>query len=527
MSGPDVLLRGGTVHDGLGTPARVADVRVARGRIVEIGRLSAGGEEVIDCGGLIVCPGFIDAHAHSDLLPLVDEPLAFKALQGVTTEVVGNCGMSAAPLDETSLPLWTAFLGELAGGAPVRADSFGTFLDRVEQAGPVVNVAALVGHGTLRMTANGMDEELRPGALERMRELASDAFASGAVGLSTGLIYPPGSYSDTEEVVEVARVASAYGAMYTTHMRDEGAGLLDAVDEAIHIGRSSGVRVQISHCKAAGAAAHGLGGALVDRLESARRSGVDVYGDQYPYDAGSTVLVALLPTSAMAGGADGLRARLAEPGGRDALRELADTGRPGAGLWAQAPPSDVLVIAHRQSGHVGRTLAEIAGDADAWETLCDLAAADPGAMIVITLMRDDDIVAIMKSPLVGVGSDNGPPIGMQHPRTWGCFPHMLGAYVRDRGIIGWEEAIRKMTSLTARQFSLTGRGIVQPGAIADLCVFDPATIGHAGTYTQPAAPVVGIQHVLLAGRAAVRDGAFRGERLGRVVRRGRPEQSAA
>jgi N-acyl-D-amino-acid deacylase len=511
------------MHDGLGSPGHLADVRVAGGRITEVGRIARADAEVIDCDGLVVCPGFIDVHAHSDVLPLLDEPAPFKALQGVTTEVVGNCGMSAAPLDEGSQPLWMELLGELAGGAPVAPEGFGSFLDRLERAGPVVNVAALVGHGTLRMTANRMDEELRPGALERMRALAAEAFEAGAVGLSTGLIYPPGAYASTDEVVQLARVAATHGALYATHMRDEGVRLLEAVDEAIHIGRASGARVQVSHCKAAGFAAHGQGVALVERMREARREGVDVFGDQYPYDAGSTVLVALLPTSAMAGGAEGLRRRLAEPGGRDALRELADSGESGSGLWTQVGPGDVLVIAHHDPTHVGRTLADIAGEQDPWDVLCTLAAGDPGAMVVLTLMDDADIVAIMRSPLVGVGSDNGPPVGMQHPRTWGCFPRLLGTYVRDRGVLSWEEAIRKMTSLMARQFSLAGRGVIEPGAIADICVFDPATIGHAGTYTKPEAPVTGIEHVLLAGQRTVRVGTFGGERLGRVLRRGRSE----
>lgn len=514
------------MHDGLGSPGRVADVRLAGGRITEVGRIAAGAREVIDCDGLIVCPGFIDVHAHSDVLPLLEGPAPFKALQGVTTEVIGNCGMSAAPLDESSQPLWMDLLGELAGGAPVAADGFDAFLRRLERAGPVVNVAALVGHGTLRMTANGMDETLRPGALERMRALAAEAFEAGAVGLSTGLIYPPGAYAATDEVVQLARVAATHGALYATHMRDEGVRLLEAVDEAIHIGRRSGARVQVSHCKAAGYAAHGQGTALIERLREARREGVDVFGDQYPYDAGSTVLVALLPASAMAGGTDELRRRLAEPGGRDALRELADGGAAGTGFWAHVAPHDVLLIAHSDVAHVGRTLAEIAGEQDPWDVLCTLAAADPGAMVVLTLMDDADIVAIMRSPLVGVGSDNGPPAGMQHPRTWGCFPRLLGTYVRDRGVLSWEEAIRKMTSLMARQFGFAGRGIIEPGAVADICVFDPAVIGHAGTYTRPEAPVTGIEHVLLAGTPTVRNGAFGGERLGRVLRRGRSEVGA-
>jgi N-acyl-D-amino-acid deacylase len=216
-----------------------------------------------------------------------------------------------------------------------------------------------------------------------------------------------------------------------------------------------------------------------------------------------------------------MRRRLEDPSVRAELRGRAEAGGGGAGLWNEVEPADVLVIHHHDGASVGRTIAELSAGGDAWDTLCGLIAADPGAMIVIQLMVEEDVRRIMSDPLVAIGSDNGPPMGMQHPRTWGCFPRLLGTYVREQRVLGWEEAVRKATSMPARHFGLTGRGVLRPGSVADICAFDPRTIGHAGTYLEPAQPTTGIRHVLLGGEPAVRDGVFAGGRHGRVLRAGR------
>jgi N-acyl-D-amino-acid deacylase len=522
-----LLLRGGTVFDGLGTAGRIADVAVAEGRVVAVGGHPPPGLRTVDCTGLYVTPGFVDTHAHSDLVHLLDDPQPFKLLQGVTTEVVGNCGLTFAPLDGASAPIAATLWSGLAGGTPIEPSSFAELGDRLDDAVPANNLALLVGHGTLRLTANGLDERLRQGAAARMAALAAEAFEAGAVGLSSGLIYVPGSYADTEELVALARVAARYGATYATHMRDEGAHLEEALDEAVTIARSAGVRLQVSHCKAAGRAAHGTAGRLLERLAAARLDGVDAQGDQYPYDAGATVLSTLLPPVVAAGGTEAMLDRLRDPAARAELRARAERGGIGDGTWSGADPGDVLLTSHRDASVVGRTLAEVAGARDPWETLCDLVAGDPGAGIVIRLMREDDVRAIMASPIVGVGSDNGPPVsrsagpgaGLQHPRTWGCFPRLLGRYVRELGLLSWEQAVRKATWLGARQFRLDGRGVLLEGAVADLCVLDPATVGHHGTYLAPDVPVTGIRQVVLGGDLVVEDGRFTGMRAGRVLRR--------
>jgi N-acyl-D-amino-acid deacylase len=518
VTGAGLLLQGGTVHDGLGGAGRVADVAVAGGRVVAVGGEPPVGLRRVDCRDLCVAPGFVDTHAHSDLVHLLDQPQPFKLLQGVTTEVVGNCGLTFAPLDAASAEVAGTLWSSLAGGVGIEPSGFGALADRLDRAGPANNLAMLVGHGTLRLTANGLEERLRPGAAARMAALAAEAFEAGAVGLSSGLIYVPGSYADTGELVALARVAASYGGVYATHLRDEGAHLAPALDEAVTIAGSAGARLQVSHCKAAGRAAHGMAGLLLERLGAARQDGIDAQGDQYPYDAGATVLAALLPPAAAVGGTGAMLARLRDPAARAALRAQAERGGIGDGAWAEADPADVLLTGHRDTGLVGRTLAEVAGARDPWDALCELVADDPAAAIVIRLMREDDVRAIMASPLVGVGSDNGPPGGLEHPRTWGCFPRLLGRYVRELGVLTWEQAIRKATWLGARQFRLDGRGLLVEGAVADLCVFDPASVGHDGTYLDPDTGVSGIPHVVLAGDLVVEDGRFTGRRSGRVLR---------
>ena len=516
----DLVLRGGLVYDGLGSEAVHADVAIGAGHVSAVGSGVGEARRVIDVDGLAVAPGFIDPHAHSDMIPLMPEPQPFKLLQGVTTEIVGNCGYSFAPLNKVSAEEATKAFGDLAAENEIRPGSFSDYLGRIEAAGPTNHIAALVGHNTLRLTANGVEQKLRDGALDDMCALANEAFAAGAAGLSTGLIYVPGAYSDTDEIVALAKVARRWGRPYTTHMRDEERELASALDEAIEIGRRAGVRVQISHCKAAGRAMHGKGSLLLDKLHHARVAGVDIRGDQYPYLAGGTMLNALFPPEAQEGGIDALCARLRDPAERARLRRAAEdeTASMGTGLWREVTAADVLVIRHTNAANVGRTLEAIAGGDDAWEVLCRTVAEDPGAMMVVTLMNEDDVRTIMADPLISVGSDNGMPYGLDHPRTWGCFARFLGRYVRKLRLLEWPEAIRKMTSSTAAQFGLAGRGFVAPGAFADLCVFDPGTIGHDGTYTKPDVRPDGIPYIVLEGTVVVDGGEFTGERHGRVLR---------
>lgn len=458
----DLAITGGVVHDGLGSPGLRADVAIDADRVAAIDRGVGPARRTIEAEGRFVMPGFVDAHSHSDAIPLMSEPQPFKLLQGVTTEVVGNCGFSVAPLDDTSAAYVGEAWGDLLPGVAVFPGSFADYLDRVDAAGPTNNIAPLVGHGTLRLTANGTRRELSNGALANMSALAEEAFRADAVGLSTGLIYVPATYADTDEIVTLARIAARWGRPYATHMRDE----------------------------------------------------VDVRGDQYPYTASSTFLVTLLPTQASEGGVEELRRQCADP---EALRRQLPSG-----MWGPTTAGDTMVIAHVDSSAIARTIADIGVDRsiDPFAAVCALVAEDPGAMVVEHGMHEDDVVAIMADPLIGIGSDNGPPVGMQHPRTWGCFPEFFGRFVRERGVVGWEEAIRKATSATALQFDLAHRGTLLPGSIADICIFDPGTIAHPGTYAEPDVTPVGIEHVVLGGTVVVDHGGFTGTRDGAVLRAG-------
>jgi N-acyl-D-amino-acid deacylase len=515
----DLVLRGGTVFDGLGAPGHTADVAIGGDRVVAVGRDVGAAHRVIDVTGLSVAPGFIDAHAHSDSVPFMPEPQPFKLAQGVTTEVVGNCGFSLAPLTERAAAHVREGWGDLFPAFEPEPMTFADYVTRATAAGPTNNLAPLVGHGTLRLCANGTQRPLADGALDAMREHAEEAMAGGAVGVSSGLIYLPGAYADTDELVAVAAVAGRWGRPYATHMRDESDHVIDSVLEAVAIGRRTGCRVQISHCKVSGTANWGRAEQYLDVLHRARLEGVDVRGDQYPYMAGSTFLAALLPPDALEGGFERVRKAAHDAA---ALAALERDFTPSTIWEPDASPARTTIVSHTDRSVIGRTLADIASERgrDAFAALCELVAEDPGAAIVVHLMDPVDVQRLMVDPLVAVGSDNGPPIGMQHPRTWGTFPWLLGEYVRRQGVLAWEEAVRKMTSATAAQFGLVHRGTLQPGSIADIAVFDPDTVDHSGTYAEPKAPPTGIPLVILAGQVVIDDGGFKGQRAGRMLRPG-------
>lgn len=512
----DLLISGGTVYDGFGGPGVATNLAIRDGRVVGIGRALGPAREEIDATGLAVAPGFIDPHSHSDAVPFLPGAQPFKLLQGVTTEIVGNCGYSCAPATAESASVVVDEMGQAFA-------SFAEYLSAVEAAIPTNNIAAMVGHNTLRIAAAGFERELTAAALARMSELAEEAFAAGAVGVSSGLEYVPGAYADLAELQALARVARRWGGTYATHMRSEGEGLLAAVDEAIDVARAAGIRLQISHCKASGVAVHGAAPELLERITRARLNGVGVLGDLYPYEACSTGLVAVLPTCASEGGEDRLRERLQDRSERDRLRLVAEDPEHyiGAGIWRELRPEDLTVVSHTDPEVVGRTLAELAADGDPWERMCELLLADPWANTVLHSLRADDVETFMRHPLISIGSDNDAPVGLVHPRTYGTFPVFLGEYVRERGVVEMGDAVRKMTSATAAQFGLDERGWLGRGAVADVCVFDPATIGHAGTYDRPDIEPVGVRWVLLGGTVVVRDGQFTGDRRGRVLRSGR------
>ncbi len=521
----DLVLQGGRVLDGTGNVDIVADVAVTDGKIAAVGRLAAAeARERLDVTGLTVCPGFIDPHCHSDALPFAGDPLPAKILQGVTTEVNGNCGSTAFPLLPESAAMLKEHQAGLFADTPWDWMTAGEFFASLERAGPVSNIAQLVGHGALRVAAFGFQN--RPPTddeLKTMQGLLADSLADGAVGLSSGLIYSPGFYSVTPELVALAEVMRGTGRPYCSHVRGETATLFQAHREAVEIGERAGVPVQHSHLKAAGRANHGRAGELLAVLEQARERGVEVTGDAYPYDAGSTRMAALLPPWSQEGGRDLLLERLTVPADRDHIKRDFRDGIPGwenlagAGGWARVRISSV----ETNAALLGQSIQEVAEErgVDPVDALCDVLVEERARpTIVVTMMDEPDVQEILRHPLVMIGSDAIITRGKPHPRTWGTYPRVLGHYARETGLFSQAEAVRKMTSMPAQKFGLWDRGLVRPGLAADLVVFDAATVNDRATYADPEQPPVGMPYVIVNGVVAVRDGQYSGARAGRVLR---------
>jgi N-acyl-D-amino-acid deacylase len=492
----DIVIRGGSVYDGTGAPARVADVGVRGARIVEVGAITGRAVMDVDARGLAVTPGFIDVHSHDDFAVLLEPEMPFKVMQGVTTDVVGNCGSGVVPF-EAGLARFRRFH---PAASPEPWDGFAGYLDRVDEARPSLNVAVLMGHGSLRRGAMGLARRA-PGAaeLDRMRAWVREGVAAGAIGLSTGLIYEPGCHAATEEIVALAReLGGPAGGLYASHIRNEADGLLDAVGEAIRVGEAAGVPVQISHHKAAGRRNWGRVRQSLRMLEDARSRGVDVTADQYPYTAGSTSLAAVVQSGALRGNrASGLGELAAE---------------------------DVLVAS--APGHPEWEGSRLSGLAEAWglsaDAACEriLAGEGEACFVVLFSMDEADVRLVMAHPTTMIGSDGVPSsTGKPHPRLYGCFPRVLGPYVRDHHVLDPATAIHRMTGMPAAKFRLPDRGLVRSGAFADVVVFDPAHIADVATYAEPRRFPVGIRAVFVNGVAVALGGEHTGARPGRALRR--------
>ncbi len=521
----DLVLRGGRVIDGAGNSDFAADVAIKGGTITAVGQLGdTEARETVDIPGLTVCPGFIDPHCHSDALPFADDPLPAKILQGVTTEVNGNCGSTAYPVVAETGHLLREQHAGIFGDLPWDWSRAGEYFASLERAGPVSNIAPLVGHGALRVAAMGFENRAPTSdELAMMQRLLSESLEDGAVGLSSGLIYAPGFYSKTPELIALAEVLRGTGRPYCSHVRGETATLLNAHAEAIEIGERAAVPVQLSHLKAAGKQNHGRADELLRLIEGGRERGVEVTGDQYPYDAGSTRMAALLPPWSQEGGRELLLERLTVAADRERIKRDFAEGIPGwenlaaAGGWENVRISSV----DQSPGYLGKTIQQIADEkgVDPVDALCDVLLEERGQpTIVVRMMDEADVRTIMRHPLVMIGSDAIVTRGKPHPRTWGTYPRVLGRYARDAGLIPLPEAVRKMTSYPAQKFGLLDRGLVRPGMAADLVVFDAATVLDRATPEDPEQPPIGMPHVLVNGTFAVRDGRYTRARAGKVLR---------
>ena len=502
----DILITGGQIIDGTGNPARSADIGIKNGRIASMGDLSSTSSKTqIDATGLVVAPGFIDLHTHTERRLLDFPDIQNYTRQGVTTVLGGNCGASPLPISD--------------------------YLKKAEEKRIALNLALLVGHNSVRSEVMGTENRhSTPEELEKMQALVDQAMHDGAFGLSTGLLYVPGTYSDTEEVVGLAEVAARHGGIYATHMRNESTQLLESMDEALHIGREAGLPVHISHHKAVGKSMWGASTDSLAKIESAIAEGLDVTADQYPYTASSTTLLVLFPSWALEGGRDKILERLKDPAQRAQIKAtivqniLYDRGG--------GDPSSVVVAAYETDKSLeGKNLSEItelrgktSTPENAADTLMELIEAGPGSGIYHA-MDEEDVQRIMQHPLVTCASDgstiqfgNANP----HPRNYGTYPRVLGQYVREKKVLPLNEAIRKMTSLPARRLGLTDRGIIQEGAWADLVIFNPRTVIDTATWGHPHSYPEGIPYVLVNGVPVIQNSEWTRAFPGKVLRHKRP-----
>ncbi|MER7754938.1 D-aminoacylase [Kitasatospora sp. NPDC097643] len=524
----DTVFRGATVVDGTGADRYRADVRIADGLITEIGdRLDA--LDAVDADGLVLAPGFIDMHAHSDLALLLEPEHPAKVTQGVTCEVLGQDGLSYAPVDDATLP---ALRRQLAGwnGDPDALDwdwrGVADYLDRLDRTGVAVNACYLVPHGTLRVLAMGWDDRAPDAAeLDRMRQYLAQGLLDGAVGMSSGLSYTPGTYADTAELAELCLVVAAYGGFHAPHQRSYGAGALDGYAEMVEIARRTGCGLHLTHATMNFGVNRGRAGELLDLLDQALADGVDLTLDSYPYLPGSTTLAALLPSWATEGGPAATLARLADPAARERIRyAVEERGSDGChGVvtdWATIQISGVR--APELADTVGRTIAELAAERgrSGTEVFLDLLRRDELATTILQHVgHEENVRAIMRHPAHTVGSD-GLLVGARpHPRAWGTFPRYLGHYARELGVLTLEETVARMTGRPAARLGLHRRGRIAPGHHADLVLFDPERVRDAATYEQPRLPAEGIEYVYVNGTAVVRQGRTTGARPGRALRR--------
>ena len=494
------ILTGGSIIDGTGAPARMGDVVIHDERIVWVGtpqREVAANYDVIDCNGCMIAPGFIDAHSHSDLKVLEDR--TEKLLQGVTSEVVGNCGFSPYPTPEDPQRLREFANGILCGDNSWGWNSAREYLASASTS-KVATVASLVGHGALRIkVAGNTNRALTPTELDRMSGLLEEALQEGAAGLSSGLMYAPGSGASPEELIALCRVVARRGGVYATHMRSYSAGLVEAVEEQISIADASGSRLEISHLQAAGEDYWPLQQRAIDVIEQASARGVDVAFDAYPWLAGSTVLTQILPQSALEGGIPALLSRLKDPLQRESIRRH---------IQPEAHWDGVVITsaAYEESSLVGRSIQEIANErkSDPEDVVMDIVLEQEGNVMVVEHCQSlENLHALLTHPLAIIITDGVYTKGRSHPRLYATFPLLLGDLVRERKWLTLEEAVHKITSKPAAYFHMKDRGRIEEGYTADITVFDPKNIRTDATYEVPEVAPSGIRFVLRNGRILV------------------------
>jgi N-acyl-D-amino-acid deacylase len=528
----DILIGGGVLLDGTGAVGRPGDVAIRNGRITAIGTgLCGESARVIDARGLAVAPGFIDIKTHSDFTLPINPRAESKVRQGVTTEIIGPCGFSVAPVLAGKVDLLRDYLSPSAPWLPFKQTTFCDYLDTFPAT--AVNAGMLVGHNTLRLMVMGMEQRPpAPAELDDMIGLLEEALEAGALGLSSGLFTAPGSYAQPHEMIALCRVLKRCNAGYFTHLRDESNNVLEAIAEAIDISEKCGVHVEIVHLKCSGMDNWGKAARALDMIAQAKARGLDVDCDFYPYAAGSNPLKNLLPQWVQAGGVTAMLARLALPEARARIR--ADIARDGLNNWGRIPSWDAvqISISPHLPENAGRTIAALAVERgqEPVDAIADYLIEDAGATrVLVTSIAEDDIRAIVRSPLALVGSDGNCVAtygtvsqGMPHPRFYGTFPRVIDRYVRELGVLALELAVHKMTGATARALKLEDRGLLREGYRADVTVFDPADFRDRATYADPHQYPSGSRTtVLVNGAIVVENSVHTGMLPGKVLRRDR------
>jgi N-acyl-D-amino-acid deacylase len=530
----DLVIAGGRVIDGTGAPWFRADVGVKGDRIAAVGDLSrARAARRIDVHGQAVAPGFIDMLGQSELTLLVDNRAESKIRQGITSEITGEGG-SVAPLNAQQLADFRPWIDKYR--VPVDWTDFTGYFKRLRAARPAINLGTFVGAAQVREHVLGQaDVQPTAAQLDRMVALVDQAMEQGALGLSTSLIYAPGSYAKTPELVALARAAARHGGIYATHLRDEGALQMEALDEAFTIAREAAIPVEIWHLKVAGRLNWGRMPDVVARIEQARAEGLDVTADMYPYTASGNGLDNTVPQWAHEGGVPKMIERFHDPEQRARILKEIREGGSGTQGWKSRPPEDIMIISVMNPDlqkWTGKRLSQVAAEMgkSPEETLLDLVEADHANVFVARFsMNEDDLQVAMRKPWVALDLDAGAcatdgPLGADkhHPRAFGSMPRVLGRYARDLKLFSVEEAVRKMTSLPARRMRFHDRGLLRPGMAADITVFDPEKIRDVATFEDPNRYSEGVSYVVVNGRVVLDDGKMTAERPGRVLTLSRP-----
>ena len=522
----DLIITGGTVYGNEKYSGQKADIGVKGGRITALGDLARQASlSRYNAEGKIILPGFVDIHSHSDGIVFTPEENTLRVIQGITTEVSGNCGISLAPVSPGRKELMVKSISSVFGSNPLpwNWSSMGEYLDAVQQAGPVSHFVGLVGHGALRIAVMGFEN--RPAEKDELREmgrLLEQSLDEGAAGMSSGLIYPPGSFSSRDEMIYLCRILAERNRLYTTHMRNESDFVVEAVEEALDVARASGVALQISHHKIAGKKNFGKSRITLSMVERARDEGVDVMLDMYPYEAGNTMLSALLPPWAHAGGVDAMLERLPEPAVRERIREEITGSSTGWDNLSQAASWDRIVIAASSVEAFRNKSIEQIGAEMGWDpvdaVMNIIEQTQNRCSMFIFAMHEDDIEAILLRDYTMVGSDGAVSEEVFHPRVMGTFPRILDCYVKQKRLLTIEEAVRKTSILPARRIGLIDRGGLEEGMWGDLLVIDWENFTDNTTYAANHAPASGIDAVFLDGRMTAGEGRHLGIFPGVTIR---------